>query len=67
MQLILRKGRILRLRLFKINLGFLRRSSTSLIISLTGGLKEETKFMKCVLGTEMLSSKSRPVLSKGDF
>ena len=63
MQLILRNGRILRLILFKIK-GV---TSTGLTNSLMGGLEEEIKFVECVLGTEMLSSKPRLVLSKGDF
>ena len=41
--------------------------STGLTISLMRGSKEETKFVECVLGTEMLSSKPKLVLAKGDF
>ena len=38
-----------------------------LTTSLIGGSEEGTKFMECGLGTEMLSTKLRPVLSEGDF
>ena len=42
-------------------------TSTSLTISLLGASEEETKFVEWVSDTEMLSSKPRPILSKGDF
>ena len=69
MQLILRDGRIFKLRLFKTTLIFLGGgvTSTSLTISLLGGLEEETKFVEWVSDTEMLSAKPRSVLFKGDF
>ena len=38
-----------------------------LTTSLTRGSEEETKFVEWVLGTEVLSTKPKPVLSKGDF
>ena len=43
--------------------------TTSLTTSLTGGSKEEegTKFVEWDAGTEMLSTKPKPILSKGDF
>ena len=42
-------------------------TSTGLTISLLGGSEEGKKFVEWVLDIEMLSSKPRPVLSKGDF
>ena len=43
--------------------------TTSLTTLLTGSLEEEegTKFVEWGLGTDMLSIKPKPVLSKGDF
>ena len=68
MQLILRKGGIFRFRLFKINSNLPKRCNFYWFeISLTEGSEEETKFVEWVLGIEMLSSKPRPVLFKGDF
>ena len=42
-------------------------TSTGLTMSLWGGSEEVTMFVEWVLNTEMLSTKPRPVLSKGDF
>ena len=42
-------------------------TSIGLTISLTKGSEEGTKFVECVSGTKMLSTKPKPVFSKGDF
>ena len=42
-------------------------TSTGLTIILLGGSEEETKFVECVSDPKMLSSKPRPIFSKGDF
>ena len=69
MQLILRKGGFSGLDSLRSTLIFLKGelTSTGLTISLFGGLEEETKFVELVSDIEMLFSKPRLVLSKGDF
>ena len=82
MHLVLRKGRLLRFRLFQINPIFLdgetpmglttsltRGLTVSLITSLTEVSEEDkgTKFVEWGADTEMLSTKPNPDLSKKDF
>ena len=82
MHLVLRKGRLLRFRLFQINPNLLDGETfMGLTTSLTGGLtvslttsltegSEEDEKTKCVewgAYTEMFSTKPIPDLSKGDF
>ena len=74
MWLVLRKGRLLRFRLFQITLIFLgcvtsKGLTTSLTTSLTGGLKEDegTKIVELGADTFMISTKPNLVLLKGDF
>ena len=59
---------VLGLHSLRSTLIFLRGvTSTNLTISLTEGSEEKTKFVEWFLGPEMLSSKPKLVLFKGDF
>ena len=59
---------VLGLDSWRSTLIFLRgETSTSLTTSLTGGSDEGTKLVEWFSGTEMFSTKPRPVLSMGDF
>ena len=79
MQLALRRVRSLKFRFLKINPNFPRRCNFYRFTSLThrefdnlthrGSEEEEEgiKFVEWGAGTEVLSKKSKPVLSEGDF